>query len=235
MKQENELPATQGQDDKPLLAYAVLENAENTGGIVFARHAVTARRIGAGQYADGEFGYVSCRRAKWADEYADTGVVPASVMVWHDWNFECSYCGKRIENGDGFRAHKKWTPDFVIGNGNGGMVFCDRACCTASKHERDFNKRLKARTVAHYAKRLEKRLPGITVIPIGTSYTGSHVYINAGRIRQFMINFDFPGQQIGSASYRWNGPGKGKPHITCCNGDKEAFEAFAAATQGTAI
>lgn len=231
MNQAEELTPAQGRDDKPLLAYAVLENDENTGGIVFARHAITAHRIGADQYADGEFGYVSCRRAKWADEYAETGIVPASVMVWHGWHFECSYCGRRIE--EDRPAHKKWTPDFVIGNGNGGMVFCDRACCIADKHRRDFDERLQARTVAHYAKRLEKRLPGITVLPIDKAYTGSHVYVSGGRIQQFTISFDWPGQSIGSASFRWAGPGKGKPHVTCCNGDADAFEAFAASTQDT--
>lgn len=221
-----------GQDvAKPMKAYAVLETDENTGGIVFARHAITARRIGAGQYADGEFGYVSCRRAKWADQYAETGVVPASIMVWHGWHFECSYCGSRIDGGDDFCPYKKWTPDSVIGNGNGGMVFCDRSCRTAHQHQQDFAERLKVRTVAHYAKRLEKRLPGITVLPIDKAYTGSHVYIDRGRIRQFVISFDWPGQQISSASFRWDGPGKARPHITCCNGDREAFEAFAAAAK----
>lgn len=225
-------PSTDDQSvAKPLLAYAVLETDENTGGIVFARHAITARRIGADQYADGEFSYVSCRRAKWADRYGDTGIVPASVMVWHGWHFECSYCGSKIDGGDDFWPHKKWTPDFVIGNGNGGMVFCDRSCCTAHQRQQDFAERLKVRTVAHYAKRLEKRLPGITVLPIDKAYTGSHVYIDRGRIRQFVISFDWPGQQISSASFRWDGPGKGKPHITCCNGDRKAFETFAADSQ----
>lgn len=37
---------------KPLKAYAVLEHDENTGGIVFARHSVVARREGAARYDD---------------------------------------------------------------------------------------------------------------------------------------------------------------------------------------
>ena len=207
-----------------LKAFCVLEEMENTGGIVFARHAVTARRIGADQYADGEFGYVSCRRAKWADEYAETGIVPASEMVWHGWHFECHYCGAHIDNG--YRPYRTWTPHHVIGHGE-GAVFCHRGCSTSAERQGAFNERLKARAVAHYAKRIAKRLPGIEVRPLGHAVRGSHVYVCGGRIKQVAIDFDWPGQKIGPAAFRWDGRGEASNGVTCCFGDKEAFEAFA--------
>lgn len=212
--------------EKPIKAYTVLEDFEYTGGIVFARHAVTARRIGANQYAEGDFSLVSCRRAQWADKYADTDTIPASEMVWHGWKFECFFCGRQIEGER--RPYRKWTPDFVVGNGNGGAVYCDKACCTADKREREFAERLKARTVAHYAKRLGKRLPDITVKPIGVGAHRSHVYVDGGRIKQIVIDFDWPGQKIGPAAFRWDSRNPGSNGLTCCFGDKEAFEAFAA-------
>src|SRR5687767_14229018 len=38
-----------------LRAYAVTEEDEGTGGIIFARHAIVARRAGANEYNGGEF------------------------------------------------------------------------------------------------------------------------------------------------------------------------------------
>jgi hypothetical protein len=226
-------PATEAKTPMPLKAFTVLEEYENTGGIIFAKHAVTARRIGAGEYADGDFSLVSCRRAKWADKYADTGIVPASEMVWHGWHFECGFCGRRID--DDRPPYRKWTPDFVVGNGNGGAVYCDKACCTADKHEHEFAERLKARTVAHYAKRLGKRFPGITVKPIGAGFRGSHVYVDGGRIKQIVIDFDWPGQKIGPAAFRWDDRNPLTNGLTCCFGDKEAFEAFARSAEITRL
>ncbi|SEM52789.1 hypothetical protein SAMN05192583_0521 [Sphingomonas gellani] len=68
---------------KPLKAYTVLEHDERTGAIYFARHAIVARKAGAAEYGDGELSYVTCNRAPWADRFADTGAVPAAVMVEH--------------------------------------------------------------------------------------------------------------------------------------------------------
>lgn len=213
-----------------LKAYSVLEEMENTGGIVFAHHAVTARRIGADQYADGEFGYVSCRRAKWADQYADTGIIPASAMVWAGWHFECHYCGDRIDADH--EPYRTWTPDSIVGHGK-GPVYCDRSCEKSAAREHTFAERLKTRTVAHYAKRLARRLPGIEVRPLGHITRASHVYVQGGRIKQVVIDFDWPGQKIGPASFRWDGRTSGSNGITCCFGDKDAFEAYARSGDNT--
>lgn len=219
------LALAEGPKVAPLKAFSVLEDMENTGGIIFARHAVTARRRGADRYADGEFGYVSCRRAKWADEYANTGIVPASLMVWHGWHFECHYCGARIDSD--YQPYRTWSPDDIIGHGE-GAVFCHRGCCNAAARQSDFAERLKRRTVAYYAKRIAKRLPGIEVRPLGHAVRGSHVYVQGGRIKQVVIDFDWPGQKIGPAAFRWDGRNKSSNGMTCCFGDKDAFEAYAA-------
>jgi hypothetical protein len=216
---------------RQLKAYTVLEEFENTGGIVFARHAVTARRLGADRYAEGNFSLVTCRRAKWADGYAETGIVPASGMVWDGWHFECHYCGARIDRD--LEPFKGWTPDHVIGRGE-GLVFCHKGCQAAHDHESAFAERLKVRTFAHYAQKLARRFPGITVRPIGYAVRSSHVYVNGGRIKQVVIDFDWPGQKIGPAAFRWDSNVSGGKGFTCCFGDKEAFEAFVAGSKKAA-
>ena len=83
---------------KPVRAYVVLENDERSGAIYFARHAITARKAGANEYGDGELSYVTCNRAPYADQFAETGMVPASVLVENGWHFECGSCGHRIDD-----------------------------------------------------------------------------------------------------------------------------------------
>jgi hypothetical protein len=76
-------------------AYQV--QGDEYGCIVFATNSATARREG-GRELDLEFSEVeSCRRAQWADEYADAkGGVPQLVMIKNGWWQECVHCGHRI-------------------------------------------------------------------------------------------------------------------------------------------
>ncbi len=83
---------------RPRRAYAVLEDSESTGGIVFARSNVEARRIGAAIYHDGEFSGRHCNRVPWADAYEPEGNVPASVCIDNGWHFECCGCGANIDS-----------------------------------------------------------------------------------------------------------------------------------------
>lgn len=213
----------------PMKAYAVTETCENTGGIVFARHAIVARRTGSQTFGDGDFEGWSCRRAKWADHCAETGKVSAALCVWNGWHFECHYCGQRIAD-DEDRFYRAWTPSFVVGDQH-GAVYCDRSCELAAKKQRDHEKRLKARVLAHYTKRLTKRFQGITVLGFDQQYRGSHICINhKGRVEEFAIRFEWPGQKYGAASFDWRRRER-KAAIHCCSGDKEAFEAFAALTK----
>ena len=82
---------------KPLLAYAVTEDFEGMGGIVFARSNIEARKWGAREYNDGELGGMTCKRVPWADRYASERDIPISAMVDVGWHFECHGCGRRID------------------------------------------------------------------------------------------------------------------------------------------
>lgn len=112
-------------------AYAVLETAEDTGGIVFARHAVVARRQGADEFAGGDFSGVTCRRMPGLDRYAEEGVVPASVLIECGWHFEC-WCGERI-NEDRL-AERDLSTAGVIGSDR-SVVYCSAACL--ARHEQE--------------------------------------------------------------------------------------------------
>ncbi len=76
-------------------AYAVQEDYEGTGAIIFAKHAIQARRWGANEFNGGELGGMTCRRAPWADQYAP-GPIPAEVMMEHGWSFLCVRCERRV-------------------------------------------------------------------------------------------------------------------------------------------
>lgn len=52
-----------------MVAFIVTEPYENRGGVIFADHAIVARRIGADEYADSEIQGMSVRRCPDLDEH----------------------------------------------------------------------------------------------------------------------------------------------------------------------
>jgi hypothetical protein len=229
--------------EKPLRAFAVQEDDEATGGIVFARHAVVARRHGANEYAGGDFDRVSCRRAAWADRYADSQIVPASLMIAHGWHFECSGCGHRIDI-DFLDERDIWLAD-VQGHQE-GHVFCTPLCEARHHLERAEAKHRETRWIRRFAKIVRRRFPDAVIVDDGNQYCRPHAYASYrnGRwvVEQVIVSFTWPGQQIGPATLRMDtrtewlrGGGyvtkRTKPHWTCCSGDREAFEAYAAASR----
>jgi hypothetical protein len=232
--------------EQSLKAYAVIENYESTGAIFFAKHAVTARRLGANEYADGDFSGVSCKRAKWADKYAGQ-VVPVSDLVAHGWRFECSGCGVTIDDtlhewqerafhfeslSDMLkiaRRYRNWSPSDIIGHQH-SQVFCDQRC--KDEYEAHEAERKRRQENALQAMRLKvlKRFPNAQF-----SDDGNHAYAryDKGRwkVQQCWAAFIFDGMKYGPAKLIWDAPGSyrklEKAHFTCCSGDKDAFEAWA--------
>lgn len=84
--------------EKPLLAYSVLEEDEWTGGILFARSGIEARRRGANKWNGGEFSGIRVRREKWADQYAAKGKIPMGEYLARGWDVECSNCYQVISD-----------------------------------------------------------------------------------------------------------------------------------------
>lgn len=226
--------------EKPMRAFAVTENEESTGGIVFAHHAIVARREGAAAYGDGEFDYVSCRRAPWADHCAVDGIVPASLMVEHGWHFECGGCGKRIDLD--MLCERDLEPEDVQGTQH-STVYCTPLCEAKDNLERAEAKHVETRWIRRFKKIIKRRFPDAEILDSGERYARPHAYAphrkDRRRVEQVIVSFRWPGQVHGPASLRidttteWprGAPSvtkRGKPHWTCCTGDKEAFEAYAA-------
>jgi hypothetical protein len=226
---------------KPLRAYAVTEHDENTGGIIFARHDIAARKAGANEYGDGELTYVSCRRAPWADHCAETGIVPAKLMIDFGWHFECHGCGARIDV-DWLRENRL-PLDGVCGSQN-GWVFCCARCKWRHKKYLGRERAAKDDAIEAFKAIIRARFGDVEFVERGET-GGHHVYVVEGERggwhwSQVHVAFKFPGMQIGPAHLVRDEPhGRGrngfigptKPHYTCCGGDREAFEKFAAETK----
>jgi len=226
-----------------LKAYSVCENDERTGAIYFAKHAITARRWGANEHADGEISYVTCHRAPWADHCADTGIVPAWLMIHNGWHFECAGCGHRIDSD--FLDERDIHYDDVQGHQN-SMVFCTPLCEARHNLHRAEAKHRERRWIRRFEKIILRRFPDAE-IERATDFNRPHAYAQrradgVWHVDQVIVSFRWPGMQIGHASLRvdtrteWprrHGERpvtrRGKPHWICCNGDREAFEAYAAA------
>ncbi|PPQ35404.1 hypothetical protein SAMN06265338_1247 [Rhodoblastus acidophilus] len=220
---------------KRMKAYAVQEDCEGTGGIVFAKHAIVARREGANEYNGGEFHGVTCRRAKWADEFAETGIVPASVMIANGWWFECSYCGQKIDEDS---LYDRRLPISGVVGSQHSLIFCCKSHALKHRLEDAQRKRAEAEGIKLFSEMVLKRLPDAKLL-VEPQNLRPHAYVR-GHLggpwvySQIIISFTFPGMKIGPASLRYEADygvriGPCRPTFSCCNGDREAFEAFAEA------
>ena len=185
---------------KPLLAYSVTEEFESTGGIVFAKSAIAARRIGAGRYADGEFENVACRRAPYADEYAESGIVPASRLIAEGWHFECSGCGRTIDND--YLWENDIEPDDVVGTQD-SSVYCNELCQAHDALERAERKVFDRRWTRRLTKFIKARFPEAEIIQ-DSQFRRPHVYAERRnrrfRLASATIPFTLPCLEHGPAS-----------------------------------
>lgn len=230
-------------------AYAVTEHCENTGAIYFAQHDIVAKRKGANEFADGDISYVSCRRAPWADDYADKPL-PASVMVAHGWHFECVGCGMRIDE-DGLHE-RRMAVEGVLGT-QWALVFCCARCKRKYLSLKRRRKTEEERAIACFKAIVRRRLPEAEFVdqhdnPNWRHHARvTHHHGEKGWLWQtVMVAFTFPGMKIAPATLRlpdrpWCGYGHGsrfigplKPQFTCSSGDREAFEAWASSQRAIA-
>jgi hypothetical protein len=225
---------------KPLKAYAVLETCEDTGGIIFARRDIEARKRGSCEYSDGDITGVSCRRAPWADQYVETQSVPVAAAIEHGWRFECHGCAETLTY--------DWFDDNALPlSGAIGTMDSLVFCCSECKGRFDEVERRKKAFGEEFLDVLRlvvtERFGAVEFCSYGFR---PHVYVieqsGALGIGQAAISFQFPGQIIAPATlkFEWpysfsrDGHGPVNPYYTCTNGDREAFEAFAVATKRNA-
>jgi|TARA_R100000093_G_C1933053_1_gene69423 hypothetical protein len=227
--------------EKPLRAYSVIEEFEHTGGIIFARHNVTARRIGANEYADGDFRAVTCKRTPWADKYAETGIIPASEMVHAGWYFECCGCGVTIEEvlsyrweDEGDLTYRGWAPGDVIGTQH-SQIFHSQECKYRYDTETAARNRACEKAIGRFQRVILRRFPNAQFIDNEGYRCKPYAWANRNksghwRIEQCCVPFTLPDfdAQHGpiSLDYYPSSDGDRKPRYTCAGGDKEAFEAY---------
>lgn len=219
-----------------LKAYAVLEDGENTGGIVWAGHNVVARREGASIFGDGDFSGMSCTRAPWADGYTHK-TLPISLMIENGWRFECCGCGATIN--EDFLDAEDLPLEGVIGTQH-SKVYCSEICECRDNLEHAIKRDHERRAIEALRAYVLKRFPGVT---IGAKENWApHAYASnhggAWQVRQVVISFEFPGQKIAPAACRIDRDqqnarliGPIRPEYSCCFGDRETFEAWVASPQ----
>jgi hypothetical protein len=213
-----------------ILAYQVTENEEQTGGIVFANSAVKARRIGANEYADGDFSYVSCRRAQWADDFYKKEI-PVSLMVEEGWHFDCYACGQRIDNDNWW--DKDWNTDDIIGT-QYSLVYCNAICEAVYALDRAKSKYVEKRWLRRFAKIVKKRFPDAS--PQHHHAFASRDQNGIYKLLHVSVEFVFPNNKYGKATLRWDSKASysktyPKPYYSVCNGDKAAFDEYCLATK----
>lgn len=221
--------------EKPLKAYAVTEENENTGSIFFARHSITAAKAGANEHNGGDLHGISCRRAPWADEWATKDEdIPARVMIDHGWHFECHGCGSTID--EDFLDENDLPLGGVIGN-QYGPVFCCHICECEHKLERAVAKDHERRAILWLESVVHQRFPGVKFVDDRGRFD-RHAYACRQNgewvVQQGVVSFEFPGMKIGPATCRFDNVrsfGPVKPQYSCCFGDKEAFESYVEETR----
>jgi len=183
---------------RPLLAYIVQEEDEGTGGVVFARHAIVARRNGANEYNGGDFYGLTCRRAPWADRYAP-GPVPKLSMIDRGWWFECSGCQRQIK--DEADPDSEFEVSSAAALEIGDAVYCSSGCRRNHLDEQADRKSREELAKQRLRRELWEKVPGITLLGDDHAY----VVCEDGRWveRQVVVYFSFPGAEHGPSTFRY--------------------------------
>lgn len=215
-------------------AYSYLETDEYTGGIIFAKSNVEARRLGANLLNMDDIGGLEVRRRKDLDKYEATGV-PAWLLVSEGWHFGCHGCGMRIDDCSMEDASLPITG--IVGT-ESGAIYCCHTCRMEARAEHAAQEAFGEAFLDMLKDLVRKRFPGID------HCFGEHrQYVYVPRwsrpmvVLQARVSFNFPGTKIGPATLEYHHCGNAhgspiigpvRPEFYCCKGDREAFEAFAA-------
>lgn len=229
--------------------------------IIFARSSIEAKRRWSNEHWNGDeiAGITAKRKPEW-DQHAP-GPVPALELIDAGWWFECHGCGCHINNDDigtrdrsyrtraDYDLDREYGPDISIPLMEPVELPSQRVWCCAQCRDHDLAKRAmikrwENRIVGWMGRRVLKRFPEAVLIPFRDSTMRTHCYVglDAGlwTAKQAIVCFTWPGMKIGPASlridseYRSSSQWRKKPRRaqwSCCNGDREAFEAYAAATK----
>ncbi len=170
---------------RKVLAYSVETNDPEESTIQFATSSAAARRRGADEIGTDFSGIVSCRRAHWADQYAELRYIPAKAYIDAGWWFDCNHCGTRCDSDASHWDEETETDiplDLVY---DGRAVYCSAECKTG--HEAEVSARNAKFEQFKAAAAAEQ--PAVTF----TAFTGGYPHCaNSGK-------FTFPGAKYGGS------------------------------------
>lgn len=213
--------------------------------IIFAKSDIEAKRRWANNHDWGGIAGISARREPQWDKHAP-GPVPSLVLVGDGWWMECHGCERRIdadslgeemepdepEDGD----DSPW-PVMAPVEPTPGRIWCTQACHDHDMSERALKKRYEARLIAWMGRRVLRRFPSATLID-HAKMGWAHAHVTRGNngrltVTQVIVAFSWPTMKIGPATFRIDDERCShkrprKAEFCCCNGDREAFEAWAA-------
>lgn len=214
-----------------LKAYAVIEEFEGNGAIFFATHDIEARKRGADEFGDGDLRGISCRRAPWADKFAD-GKLPASVMIENGWRFDCCSCGATID--EDYLNEQDLPIEGVVGFMH-TMVYCNAVCEATYDLDRAIAKQHEERALRHLTTWIKKRFPSVKFSsqPMWKPHAYACERDGTWVVDQIVVSFKYPGAKYGLASVRVERRqhnhkliGPIRPQFSCAGGDRETFEAW---------
>lgn len=183
-----------------LKAFAVTDKDEGSGGVVFAKTNVEARRVGAAEFGDGDFAAFDCRRAPEFDRWASRGAVPLLALYEAGWWQECVGCERRIQ--------QDWDDEPLNPRETPRGLYCTPACKRWDDEERAKRERHEARALRAMERSLLRRLPAAEIVrDKSDAMHRAHAYVRRDqfgrwRIHQAVVAFRFPGAQHGLASFR---------------------------------
>lgn len=197
---------------RKMLAYSVETNDPEESTIQFATSSAAARRQGADEIGTDFSGIVSCRRAHWADQYADQRFIPAKAYLDAGWWFDCNHCGTRCDS-EATRWDEETEQDIHLDLVfDGRVVYCQAEC--KQGHEAEVAARNAKFEI--FKERVIEAEPGLTF----TEFTGGYPWCGN------RAKFTFPGAQFGG-SVSDSEDGKDLRWYVA-NGDKAAWESFVA-------
>ena len=214
-----------------LKAFSVLERSEGTGGVVFAKSAIAARRIGASIYASGEFESVEAKRMPWADQYSATGIVPAKDLVAQGWYFECHGCGVKID----YELFEETAiePDDIEGSQD--APYCTSVCKAKYQLERALAERMQKRWIRRFKRLIKAKFPQASFE--GKDYEmAPHAFASRAngimRLEQIHVPFRLEGLEYAPPSLRIDRQRTTtrdekrpcRPYWSCSAADHEAFK-----------
>lgn len=202
------------------VAFCFTEPCENTGGIIFARSNIEARKTGALEWNGGELAGCRCYRAPLLDKYAGGPVSGVDMILHYNWWLRCIGCQQRVDL-EVIESDRLQPLD-----AGDQAIWCSKKCRHETRMQGFREQRLKKIVINTMVEALKRVLPGAEPLLDKSGVNRPHVFIGRhDRVEQAALAFAFPGMKYGPGHYRIDVKAP-EPRIMVCAGDIETFKAW---------